>query len=148
MPRLALLAFLSIAFFSITTAVTDQELEFYESEQELFVSGDINDDGKLSKDEFRALLIREYKENAQANGEDNEELIKSLGDDADISELDIDGDGVLSDVETIRALTRFLDETGELDETWKFLNTDGNEFITWTEFYSPDEMDSEYEEEF
>ena len=158
MLQLASLAFLSVALFSISNAVTDEELDFYESEQNLFVSADANDDGKLSKDEFRELLVQEYMINARESGQDNEELVKNLGDKAYISELDIDGDGEFSDVEAIRVLTQFLDERGELDDTWQFVNTDGDEFITWPEFYNPDridqsendpvEMDSEYEEEF
>mmetsp|Transcript_5463 Transcript_5463/g.6828 ORF Transcript_5463/g.6828 Transcript_5463/m.6828 type:complete len:156 (+) Transcript_5463:179-646(+) len=140
MIRLPSLYFLWTVFF-FAPIVTAEEDELDQKEQSSFVFFDENKDGKLSRDEFRELMAYGYRDAMSSINieESNLEFIRRVRVEADLSKLDKDGDGEVSDDEASDALREHLVASGELEEIFKLYDLDGDNFVTWTEFYKPED---------
>mmetsp|Transcript_64487 Transcript_64487/g.76372 ORF Transcript_64487/g.76372 Transcript_64487/m.76372 type:complete len:158 (+) Transcript_64487:54-527(+) len=139
MTRLSSLNFLLIVLSSASNAEAD-EMGFYESEQTAFASVDVNEDGRLSKDEFRELLTNEYIEDRKSFTESNLELLRDIGVETSFEKMDLDGDGILQDDEVFHATQDYLVSSGEVEELFGSYDNNRDNFITWDEFFEPDEV--------
>eukprot|EP00586_Coscinodiscus_wailesii_P005200 CAMPEP_0172480484 /NCGR_PEP_ID=MMETSP1066-20121228/5631_1 /TAXON_ID=671091 /ORGANISM="Coscinodiscus wailesii, Strain CCMP2513" /LENGTH=178 /DNA_ID=CAMNT_0013241827 /DNA_START=59 /DNA_END=595 /DNA_ORIENTATION=- len=157
MARYRSLAFLCIIISAISLTAAedyDEEVEYNENFEEdleaeehaLFVKFDTNGDGMLTRDELRDLMVYEYTTGILDDVETPIDAMESILDiKVDMAVMDKDGDGELSISEVKLAMANHLEEIGELDDILDSYDANGDNLVTFEEYFEPFQTDAEFD---